>query len=86
MKMEPIKKSRNKLVGISYVISIATYLIGLYFLIQGHLLAFLGTIPTLILGVYLLYKNERRYGIVLVIFFFVWIIIYYSYLPKTLSL
>lgn len=70
------------MINISYAGSILTYLVGLYFITQGYLVAFIGTIPTLIFGLYLIYKNERRYGILLLIFFFVWIIIYYNYLPN----
>ncbi|MGA2676688.1 MAG: hypothetical protein ACLQG5_00805 [Methanobacterium sp.] len=86
--MKPVNKSKNtRLINISYIVSILTYLIGLYFIAQGYLVAFLGIFPTLFFGIYLLYKNERRYGILLVVFFFVWIIIYYSYLPgKMLNL
>lgn len=77
------RKSRNtRLISISYVVSILSYLVGLYFITQGYLVAFIGTVPTIILGLYLINKNEARYGLLLVIFFFVWIIIYYSYLPS----
>jgi hypothetical protein len=81
--MKPVEKSNNtRLIIVSYVLSILTYLIGLYFLAQGYLAAFLGIFPTLFFGIYLIYKNERRYGLLLVIFFFVWILIYYYYLPN----
>ncbi len=81
--MKPAKKSKNtRLINVSYVVSILTYLIGLYFIAQGYLAAFLGSFPTLFFGIYLIYENERRYGLLLVIFFFVWIIIYYNYLPS----
>lgn len=83
MDNKPVNKSKNRnLISISYGVSILTYLLGLYFITQGYILAFVGTIPTLIFGLYLIYKGEKRYGLVLVIFFLVWIIIYYSYLPN----
>lgn len=76
-----IKGPNSKLINYSYIGSIITYVLGLYFIIMGHLWAFIGAVPTLILGFNLLKKGEKRYGLVLVLFFFVWIIIYYSYLP-----
>lgn len=84
MDDKPVNKSIRNLINISYVASILTYLLGLYFITQGYLWAFAGAIPTLILGVNLFYKGERRYGLILIIFFFVWIIIYYNYLPNKL--
>lgn len=76
-----LKRKNTKLINISYIGSILTYIIGLYFVTQGYLWGFIGTIPTLIFGVNLIRKGEKRYGLVLVLFFFVWIIVYYSYLP-----
>ena len=82
-KNSKVKKPRNtRLINISYVISILSYLIGLYFITLDYLLAFIGTVPTILFGIYLIYKKETRYGLLLVIFFFVWIIIYYNYLPS----
>lgn len=74
------KRNKNLIIR-SYVASILTYALGLYFITMGYLWAFIGTIPTLILGINLIMRGEKRYGLILVIFFFVWIIIYYSYLP-----
>ncbi|MCE5213321.1 MAG: hypothetical protein LLF83_01190 [Methanobacterium sp.] len=75
------KKENQKLLFISYVGSILTYVIGLYFITLGYILAFIGTLPTLIFGIYLIKKGLRRHGLILTIFFFVWIVIYYYYLP-----
>jgi len=79
--MNKIEIGNNKLIISSYIGSILTYILGLYFITMGYLWGFVGTVPTLILGLNLIMKGERRHGLILVIFFFVWIIIYYSYLP-----
>jgi hypothetical protein len=76
-----ISKQNNKLITLSYVISVLAYIFGLYFITLGYIWAFIGTIPTLLLGLNLIKKGETRYGLILVLFFFVWIIIYYNYLP-----
>lgn len=76
-----IERKNSRLINLSYVGSAVTYFIGWYFVTLGYLWAFIGTVPTLIFGLNLLKKGERRYGLVLIIFFFVWIIVYYSYLP-----
>lgn len=83
LEHKSLKKSRNRnLIYISYLGSILTYIVGLYFITLGYLWAFIGTIPTFIFGISLFNKGERRHGLILIIFFFVWIIIYYYYLPK----
>ncbi|HTX61699.1 MAG TPA: hypothetical protein VMC48_05270 [Methanobacterium sp.] len=79
--MDDKRKRNRKLINISYVGSVLAYVVGLYFITLGYLWAFIGTIPTLIFGLNLIKDGETRYGLILVIFFFVWIIIYYSYLP-----
>lgn len=76
-----IKRKNSRIISLSYVGSVLTYIIGLYFITQGYLWAFIGTVPTLIFGLNLIKNGEKRYGLILVIFFFVWIIVYYSYLP-----
>lgn len=76
-----IKSKNSRLISLSYIGSVLTYIIGLYFVTMGHLWGFIGTVPTLIFGLNLIKKGERRYGLILVIFFFVWIVVYYSYLP-----
>lgn len=83
MENKPVKRSFNrKLVAVSYTVSILTYLAGLYFVAEGYLAGFIGAIPTLIGGIYLISKDERRYGLVLVLFFFVWLFIYYDNMPR----
>jgi len=79
--MDDKKRKNSKLINISYISSILTYIIGLYFITLGYLWGFIGTIPTLLFGLNLIRNGENRYGIVLVLFFFIWIIVYYSYLP-----
>ena len=79
-----INGKNSKLITLSYLGSILAYIIGLYFITQGYLWGFIGTVPTLIFGLNLIIKGEKRYGLILVIFFFVWIIIYYNYLPGRL--
>lgn len=82
MEDKPVKRSFNrKLVAITYIGSVLTYLAGFYFVVEGYIMGFIGAIPTLIFGIYLLYKDERRYGLLLVLFFFVWLFIYYDNLP-----
>ena len=76
-----IERENSKLIILSYLGSILTYIFGLYFVTMGYLWGFIGTVPTLIFGVNLIMKGQRRHGLILVLFFFVWIIIYYSYLP-----
>ncbi len=80
--MDNMNKRRNsRLINISYIGSVLIYVIGLYFITLGYLWAFIGTIPTLIFGLNLIRNGEKRYGLILVVFFFVWIVIYYNYLP-----
>lgn len=81
LENKQLKKSKE-LIIISYLGSILTYVLGLYFITLGYLWAFIGTIPTLIFGLNLINKGEKRHGLMLIIFFFVWIIIYYYYIPK----
>lgn len=76
-----ISGENNKLITLSYLGSILAYIMGLYFITLGYLWGFIGTIPTLVFGVNLIIKGEKRYGVILVIFFFVWVLIYYNYLP-----
>lgn len=76
-----IERENSKLIILSYLGSILTYIFGLYFVTMGYLWGFIGTVPTLIFGLNLIMKGQRRHGLILVLFFFVWIIIYYSYLP-----
>ena len=76
-----IERENSKLIILSYLGSILTYIFGLYFVTMGYLWGFIGTVPTLIFGLNLTMKGQRRHGLILVLFFFVWIIIYYSYLP-----
>lgn len=76
-----IERENSKLIILSYLGSILTYIFGLYFVTMGNLWGFIGTVPTLIFGLNLIMKGQRRHGLILVLFFFVWIIIYYSYLP-----
>ena len=82
--MDDNKRRNTRLINLSYIGSILTYIIGLYLITLGYLWGFVGTIPTLILGLNLIRNDEKRYGILLVLFFFVWIIVYYSYLPGNL--
>lgn len=83
MEDKRLLKSENRsLILISYLGSIITYVLGLYFITLGYQLAFIGTLPTLIFGINLMYNGERRHGLILTIFFFVWIVIYYYYLPQ----
>lgn len=79
--MDNQRKKMSKLIIISYVGSVLTYIIGLLFVTMGFLWAFIGTVPTLIFGLNLIKKGEMRYGLILVLFFFIWVIIYYNYLP-----
>lgn len=76
-----IKGKNSKLINLSYIISAITYLIGWYLITLGHIWAFIFALPTLILGFNLIKNGERRYGLVLIIFFVVWLSIYYSYMP-----
>ena len=79
--MDENKRRNTKLINISYIGSVLTYITGLYFITLGYLWGFVGTVPTLLFGLNLIRNGEKRYGLVLVIFFFVWIIVYYSYPP-----
>ncbi len=80
--MEYRPKGKNsRLINMSYIVSSTTYLIGWYLITLGQFWAFISTIPTLILGANLIKQGENRYGLVLVLFFIVWLCIYYSYLP-----
>ena len=76
-----IKGKNSKLINLSYIISAITYLIGWYLITLGHIWAFIFALPTLILGFNLIKNGEWRYGLVLIIFFVVWLSIYYSYMP-----
>ncbi len=76
-----IKRKNSRLINLSYIISAVTYLIGWYLITLGNLWAFIFTVPTLVLGFNLIKIGERRYGLVLIIFFIVWLCIYYSYMP-----
>lgn len=79
--MDVKKRKNTKLINLSYIGSILTYILGLYFVIMGYIWGFIGTVPTLIFGLNLIKNGEKRYGLILVLFFFVWICVYYSYLP-----
>jgi hypothetical protein len=76
-----IKGKNSKLINLSYITGAMTYLIGWYLITLGHIWAFIFAVPTLILGLNLIKIGERRYGLVLVLFFVVWLCIYYSYMP-----
>lgn len=76
-----IKGKNSRLINLSYITSAVTYLIGWYLITLGYLWAFMFAVPTLILGLNLIKIGERRYGLVLIIFFIVWLCIYYSYIP-----
>lgn len=76
-----IKRKNSRLINLSYIISAVTYLIGWYLITLGNLWAFIFAVPTLVLGLNLIKIGERRYGLVLIIFFIVWLCIYYSYMP-----
>lgn len=80
--MDDKMKGRNsKLINISYITSAVAYLIGWYLVSMDYLWAFIFAVPTLILGLNLIRNGERRYGLVLLVFFFVWIIIFWSSIP-----
>ncbi len=79
-----IKRKNSKLINLSYVGSVLTYIIGLFLITAGHSWSFIFAVPTLILGLNLLKNGERKHGSILVAFFFVWVTVYYSYLPGQL--
>ncbi len=80
MEYKPRGKN-SRLINLSYIASAVTYLIGWYLITLGHLWALIFAVPTLILGLNLIKTGERRYGLVLILFFVVWLCIYYSYIP-----
>lgn len=81
--MEEIQKN-TKLINWSYIISVIAFIGGIYFIRSGYIEAFFALIPGLAFAPYLLYRGELRYGIVLLVLAFSWILIYISYYPVKL--
>ena len=85
MTKQSEKNSTNsQLINWGYIISVMSFLGGLYFIYNGYSAAFLALVPGLALAPYLLYRGEFRYGAVLLALLFVWIIVYITIFPEKL--
>lgn len=74
----------TKLINWSYIISVIAFIGGIYFIRSGYIAGFFALIPGLAFAPYLLYRGEFRYGIVLLVLAFSWILIYITYYPVKL--
>lgn len=80
-----VEREYTKEINLCYILSFGAFFVGLYFVSKGYLAGFLGSILSPILGVYLAAKRDKHtlfYGILLILFFSVWIMTYITYLPK----
>ena len=84
MEKAPKIATNSKIINWSYIISVLAFLGGLYFIHNGYSAAFAALIPGLACGPYLLYQGEFRYGTVLLVLVFVWILTYFVYYPGNL--
>ncbi len=80
-----VEREYTKEINLCYVLSFGAFFVGLYFVSKGYFVGFLGSILSPILGIYLVAKKNKQtmfYGILLILFFSVWIMTYITYLPK----
>lgn len=72
----------NKEINACYLLSFGSFFLGFYLVLKGYLVGFLGSILSPILGLYLALKPDKHakfYGVLLVLFFAVWIANYMLY-------